>query len=77
MTCLITGWTCRCTDLKGQIQTISDGEFATAKREVDALRAELGQGPTPSLQQLVDDKSAVYVNLYANADASYWIDADS
>ena len=48
----------RCTDLKAQIQTISDGEFASAKREVDALRAELGQGPTPTLQQLVEEKSA-------------------
>jgi hypothetical protein len=51
----------RCTELKKQIDAISDGEFSAAKREVDALRAELGQAPTPTLQQLIEEKSAAYV----------------
>jgi len=51
-----------CTVLKQKIQTITDGEYSTAKREVDALRAELGQPPVPSLQQTLDEKSSAYLN---------------
>lgn len=53
--------TYRCTALKQKIQTITDGEYSTAKREVDALRAELGQPPVPSLQQTLEEKSSAYV----------------
>jgi hypothetical protein len=48
----------RCSDLRSKIQAITDGDYAVAKREVDALRAELGQAPLPSLQATLDEKSA-------------------
>lgn len=49
---------CRCAELKSKIEGIEDGEYATAKRECDALRAELGQPPLPNLQALLEEKSA-------------------
>ncbi|KAH9001385.1 hypothetical protein EDB92DRAFT_52699 [Lactarius akahatsu] len=50
-----------CTELRTRIQQITDGEYATAKRDVDALRAELGQPPLPSLQTTLEEKSQLYV----------------
>jgi hypothetical protein len=47
----------RCAELRARIQQITDGEYATAKRDVDALRAELGQPPLPSLQATLEEKS--------------------
>ena len=50
----------RCADLRARIQQITDGEYATAKRDVDALRAELGQPPLPGLQATLEEKSQQY-----------------
>ncbi|EJD02160.1 uncharacterized protein FOMMEDRAFT_124435 [Fomitiporia mediterranea MF3/22] len=50
------------SDLRAKIQAITDGEYAVAKREVDALRAELGQPPMPSLQQTLEEKNQAYLN---------------
>ncbi|KAH9059982.1 hypothetical protein EDB87DRAFT_1674846 [Lactarius vividus] len=50
-----------CTELRTRIQQITDGEYATAKRDVDALRAELGQPPLPSLQATLEEKSQQYL----------------
>ncbi|KAF8582295.1 hypothetical protein K439DRAFT_1351553 [Ramaria rubella] len=47
-----------CEELRGKIKTITDGEYAASKREVDSLRQELGQEPLPSLQNMLDEKSA-------------------
>lgn len=47
----------RCADLRARIQQITDGEYANAKRDVDALRAELGQPPLPTLQATLEEKS--------------------
>ena len=33
-------------------------EYANAKREVDAIRAELGQAPLPTLQNTIDEKTS-------------------
>jgi hypothetical protein len=48
----------RCTELQAKIQTLTDGDYAKAKAEVDVLRTELGQQPVPSLQSLIEEKSA-------------------
>lgn len=48
-------------DLHQKIKTITDGEYASAKQEVDRLRQELGQPPLPSLQSTLEEKSAEYV----------------
>jgi hypothetical protein len=53
----------RCAELRARIQQITDGEYATAKRDVDTLRAELGQPPLPSLQTTLEEKSQQYVAL--------------
>ncbi len=50
----------RCTELRARIQQITDGEYATAKRDVDGLRAELGQPPLPGLQATLEEKSQQY-----------------
>ncbi|GJJ12372.1 hypothetical protein Clacol_006613 [Clathrus columnatus] len=47
-----------CDELRAKIKVITDGEYAAAKHEVDILRQELGQEPLPSLQQMLDEKSA-------------------
>lgn len=39
-----------------KIQTITEGEYTIAKRDVDQLRAELGQLPLPNLQETVEDR---------------------
>ena len=48
----------RRNDLRARIEHITEGDYATAKRDVDKLRAELGQPPLPSLQATLDEKSA-------------------
>ena len=50
----------RCAELRARIQQITDGEYATAKRDVDSLRAELGQPPLPGLQATLEEKSQQY-----------------
>lgn len=53
---LIHGSASRCSDLRHKIQTITDGEYAIAKRDVDQLRAELGQAPLPNLQDTLEER---------------------
>ena len=48
----------RCDELRTKIKAITDGEYAASKREVDTLRQELGQEALPSLQNMLDEKSA-------------------
>lgn len=48
----------RCADLRQQIQTLQDGEYTVAKRDVDRLRAELGQPALPPLQTKLDEKTS-------------------
>ncbi|KAI0005918.1 hypothetical protein BJV74DRAFT_800803 [Russula compacta] len=50
-----------CAELRARIQQITDGEYATAKRDVDALRAEIGQPPLPGLQTTLEEKSQQYL----------------
>ena len=45
-------------ELQTRIKTLSEGEYAVAKQDVDRLRGELGQPPTPSLQATIEEKSA-------------------
>ncbi|KAL1742843.1 hypothetical protein HDZ31DRAFT_42335 [Schizophyllum fasciatum] len=51
----------RCTGLRQQIAALTEGEYAAAKREVDTIRAELGQPPLPSLQNTLDEKTSQYL----------------
>ena len=48
----------RCEELRSKIKVITDGEYSVSKREVDKLRQELGEEPLPSLQTMLDEKSA-------------------
>ncbi|TCD65927.1 hypothetical protein EIP91_001995 [Steccherinum ochraceum] len=50
-----------CSDLHTKIQTIADGDYATAKSDVDRLRQELGQPPLPSLQATIEEKSQQFL----------------
>lgn len=50
-----------CTELRTRIQQIMDGEYSTAKRDVDSLRVELGQPPLPTLQATLEEKSQQYL----------------
>ncbi|OCH93435.1 hypothetical protein OBBRIDRAFT_724991 [Obba rivulosa] len=40
---------------------ITDGEYASAKADVDKLRQELGHPPLPSLQSTLEEKSAQFL----------------
>ncbi|KAI8982929.1 hypothetical protein BD414DRAFT_419118 [Trametes punicea] len=48
-------------ELQHKIKSISEGEYAAAKQDVDRLRQELGQPPLPSLQTTLEEKSAEYL----------------
>ena len=50
----------RCADLQTKITEVTEGDYASAKQDVDRLREELGQPPTPSLQSIIDEKAAQY-----------------
>ncbi|KAI0748718.1 hypothetical protein C8Q80DRAFT_1103910 [Daedaleopsis nitida] len=57
-------------DLHTKIRSITNGDYATAKQDVDRLRQELGQDPLPSLQTTLEEKSAEYLKaLRLQADA--------
>lgn len=45
-------------EFKNQIKTITDGEYEAAKKEVDAIRLELGMPPLRSLEATLEEKSA-------------------
>ncbi|KAH0827114.1 hypothetical protein J3R83DRAFT_4802 [Lanmaoa asiatica] len=47
-----------CAELRQQIASLQDGEYAAAKTEVDRLRQELGQPPLPPLQTTLDEKTS-------------------
>ncbi|KAI9069664.1 hypothetical protein FKP32DRAFT_1616892 [Trametes sanguinea] len=49
------------SELQHKIKTISEGDYASAKNDVDRLRQELGQPPLPSLQTTLEEKSAEYL----------------
>ncbi|KAF8646936.1 hypothetical protein AX16_007028 [Volvariella volvacea WC 439] len=51
-----------CRELQAKIDQLTEGEYATAKRDVDRLRQELGQPPLPSLQATLEEKTAQYLN---------------
>jgi hypothetical protein len=51
----------RCAELRVKINTLTDGEYALSKADVDRLREELGQAPLPSLQATLDEKASQYV----------------
>lgn len=53
----------RCSDLRLKIQTITEGEYAIAKRDVEQLRAELGQTPLPNLQETLEERKRESVSL--------------
>lgn len=48
----------RCTELRQQIVALQEGEYGIAKRDVDRLRAELGQPSLPPLQAALDEKTS-------------------
>ncbi|CAL1705778.1 unnamed protein product [Somion occarium] len=50
-----------CADLHAKIQSITNGEYAAAKVDVDRLRQELGQPPLPGVQATIEEKSAQYL----------------
>ena len=50
-----------CDALRAKIQALSEGEYVIAKNEVDRLRAGLGQEPLPSLQQILEERRAQYL----------------
>ncbi|KAI6166820.1 hypothetical protein EDD17DRAFT_1451055, partial [Pisolithus thermaeus] len=50
-----------CAELRQQVVALQDGEYATAKRDVDRLRVELGQPPLPPLQTTLDEKTSQYL----------------
>ena len=58
----------RCSDLRLKIQTITDGEYAIAKRDVDQLRAELGQPPLPNLQETLEERKRESVLSFSQTD---------
>lgn len=53
--------TYRCEELRRKIEHLAEGEYSFAKRDVDRLRAELGQPPVPSLQATLEEKRSQYV----------------
>jgi hypothetical protein len=59
---LVTSIDRECTDLRVKIATLTEGEYAIAKQDVDRLRQELGQPPIPTLQSTLDEKSSQYLN---------------
>ncbi|KAL4077188.1 hypothetical protein V8B97DRAFT_1401939 [Scleroderma yunnanense] len=52
----------RCAELRQQIAALQGGEYAIAKRDVDRLRAELGQPSLPPLQATLDEKTSQYLH---------------
>ncbi|TRM59200.1 hypothetical protein BD626DRAFT_508587 [Schizophyllum amplum] len=50
-----------CNNLRQQIASITEGDYALAKREVDTIRADLGQAPLPTLQNTIDEKTSQYL----------------
>ncbi|KIM62043.1 hypothetical protein SCLCIDRAFT_1215380 [Scleroderma citrinum Foug A] len=47
-----------CAELRQQIAALQEGEYSIAKRDVDRLRAELGQPSLPPLQTTLDEKTS-------------------
>ncbi|KAF8912245.1 hypothetical protein CPB84DRAFT_1722685 [Gymnopilus junonius] len=51
-----------CRETRNKIAQLTETDYAIAKRDVDRLRAELGQPPMPSLQSTLEEKTAQYLN---------------
>ncbi|KAJ7643876.1 hypothetical protein FB45DRAFT_896323 [Roridomyces roridus] len=51
-----------CTSLQSKIATLSAGEYAVAKADVDKLRSDLGQLPLPGLQQTLEGRGVGYLD---------------
>ncbi|KAH6894905.1 hypothetical protein BKA70DRAFT_1319034 [Coprinopsis sp. MPI-PUGE-AT-0042] len=51
-----------CTALRSKITQLSEGEYAIAKGDVDRLRADLGEEALPSLERVLEERSAQYLN---------------
>ncbi|TFK72731.1 hypothetical protein BDN72DRAFT_792029 [Pluteus cervinus] len=49
-------------ELETKITTLTEGEYAVAKRDVDRLRQELGHPPVQTLQNALDEKASQYLN---------------
>ncbi|KAE9398188.1 hypothetical protein BT96DRAFT_957679 [Gymnopus androsaceus JB14] len=47
-----------CSNLRTQILSLLEGDYASAKTDVDRLCAELGHHPLPLLQSMLDEKAA-------------------
>ncbi|KAF8350365.1 hypothetical protein F5887DRAFT_840371, partial [Amanita rubescens] len=50
-----------CEELRCKIEHLTEGEYSSAKRDVDRLRQELGQQPLPSLQATLEEKKSQYL----------------
>ncbi|KAG8894725.1 ADP/ATP carrier protein [Tulasnella sp. 403] len=46
-----------CDDIRRKVQELTDGEYATAKREVDKLRQELGLDPSKTIESQLEEKA--------------------
>ncbi|KAE9386952.1 hypothetical protein BT96DRAFT_948743 [Gymnopus androsaceus JB14] len=52
----------QCSNLCTQILSLSEGDYASAKADMDCLCVELCHPPLPSLQSMSDEKAAGYLN---------------
>ncbi|KAI6036399.1 hypothetical protein BKA83DRAFT_4162296 [Pisolithus microcarpus] len=50
-----------CLNYANKWLQLQEGDYATAKRDVDRLRVELGQPPLPPLQTTLDEKTSQYL----------------
>jgi len=50
-----------CEEIQNQISLITEGEYIVAKQRVDELRQQLGQPPIPTLQSIIDERTAAYL----------------
>jgi hypothetical protein len=54
---MITHLSSRCDAYSNKLRVMADGEYAVAKKNADAIRAELAMSPSRSLQSVLDEKS--------------------
>jgi hypothetical protein len=52
--------------LRLKIQSITEGEYAIAKRDVDQLCAELGQPLLPNVQEMLEDRKRESVTVFSH-----------
>jgi hypothetical protein len=51
----------RCDVLRTTINQITENEYSQAKRDVDTLRAELGEPPLKGVQTILEEKNIKFV----------------